>query len=331
MKDPRTEQLLDSFADVVWDYRPTLRIDQIDLKQSRKNQARIHEPIRAEWVDELRIPLSQGLDLPAIVVFEDKPNKYIIIDGNHRTEAHVREGHKTLDAYVVLADDPADRQMLTFAFNPRDGHGPSDDDKAWQAVNLIAQGQDREQVATVLQMPVSRVDTALADYRGEERARKLSASSHYRKVPKTSRVHMHRSLRLDRVFAAAVTYVAKFEVSFKDTRALVSEINAFASEDEQLQAIKTAMSAAQKVLDRQKAEREAKKQGKIVRSSNTGLSPLNRYIGHMEYIVQKTNPTEIKTIITASTSQERERILGLIDKTEAAVTRMRNELMKYEQ
>jgi hypothetical protein len=160
---------------VDWSYEGDFPLADIDREQSLNNQARVSEPLNEDMVEQYREALRRGDMFPGIVVARGGPQaKAVVIDGNHRMEAGLREGLETYGAYVVQARPNTTRvQDMTMSANNLHGLLPPREDRIQHALWKIATKRlGAERAAAEVNLPVSvvrsRYDKVRADRRADE-------------------------------------------------------------------------------------------------------------------------------------------------------------------
>lgn len=116
MQNPSYEQALDRQG-VEYVYIEQVDISDIDVAKSLANQARLLSPLDPELVEAYRLADADGREFPALVTWRPGKGKQVLIDGNHRLAAKLKNGRKTVDVYFV---DCTDRQIIdriTWKFN----------------------------------------------------------------------------------------------------------------------------------------------------------------------------------------------------------------------
>ena len=95
-----------------------------------------------------------------------------VADGNHRFQAHKRNGDKTIDAYVVVGASYAAITTLTFLANAKHGLPTSEADRMEQAKHLVNSGVPVDKAARMLSLSANKlrhvVNLAELDMRAKE-------------------------------------------------------------------------------------------------------------------------------------------------------------------
>lgn len=115
-----------------WDYQPDFALNQINVKRSLDNQARLGTPLEETLVERYALALVEGAEMPAVVGFWDR-GEVTLVDGNHRLAAMQRVAISKSDFYQIKSDDGAIRDWLTRTLNLREGKTLSHDEALRQA------------------------------------------------------------------------------------------------------------------------------------------------------------------------------------------------------
>lgn len=90
-------------------------VADIDWEESTRNQVRAHANVINEaQVENYALEMRKGAQFPPIIVARKRGKQLVIIDGNHRTAATMRNGESHIDAIVV--SDPSDAQFDAIAY-----------------------------------------------------------------------------------------------------------------------------------------------------------------------------------------------------------------------
>lgn len=304
VQDPRIEASLNANPNLAWEYIHAIGIHQVDEQKSFNNQARIQEPLDKALVVQYQQAVRAGDRFPALTLYEDSPGKYVLVDGNHRYAAYKAEKITTFDAYLVVADDPSERTALTFELNTLNGRPTSDEDRAHQAVTLVHQGFARSAVALRLHVTQKFVDDSVADYQGLERARLVGVGNTYTAIPsKFQRTRLYHGFAMDKAFALAVQFVAKFPMLNKEVTAFIEQVQAYGNETDQLAYIRSRHAGAVKAAE------IARKAKKTRRRSGGGAAIHVLFNAHLAYF----ESIDEDAMILGMTSEERESLGKRID------------------
>jgi hypothetical protein len=247
-------------------FKPCRRIplDKIKREESRRNQARA-EALDVEVVDRYTVALKAGVKFPPIVVYRSGSG-YVIIDGNHRDEAHVKAKAETISVYEVNEDtDPGLIELLTVEANTKHGLVTNTAWRLKQAMHLIATGQDPEVAYSATGVSATQVSTARRLVKVDERARRCGVYN-WDVVPATSRAAL-ASVTSDPVFAAAAEVVIDTAMTTEDLKPLLKQVREANSEADALRIVG-------EVGDQRKDRRGRVKAGKRDRIAN----PRNRVL-----------------------------------------------------
>lgn len=219
---PSIEKWLKDFR-VPWELK-RIRLADIDLETSQRNQARVGQPILPEVVESYRLALTRGETFPAVVVYK-KGNKYILIDGNQRTGAYEAKGLKTIDAYVVDVVLDTMIEALTFTANIRHGLATSKIARQFQAVKLRRSGRTTEWVAKQLGISENTVSAAWDLDRADQRATRVSfPTKRWMSLTDSIRIRL-AAVRTDEGFTDLTKFVVAVAANTPEVNDLVTAIN----------------------------------------------------------------------------------------------------------
>lgn len=217
-------------------FKPCRRIalDRIKRDESRRNQARA-EALDAEVVERYTAAVRAGEQFPPIVVYKSGAG-FVIIDGNHRDEAHLKARSENIVAYEVAEDTPSELiELLTVEANTRHGQ-PTD--TAWrvrQAMHLLATGRDEATVLAATGVTRHQITTARRLDKVDERARRLGVYA-WDDVPATTRALM-ASVSSDPVLASMAEVVIDTNMGIEDVRAFLKQVRESNSEADALRIV----------------------------------------------------------------------------------------------
>lgn len=273
MRNPLIEAILESEG-VEYDYLDSIPTDKIDRNKSGGNQSR-HEPIIKENVANMRQSIRAGVDLFALVAYEDRPGVFVLMDGNNRLSALDAEKVPTTDIYRVRTDDASRRIALTYAINPTNGVPTPPEQQALQAVNLLAHGYSAARTAEILGVTKTFVNESRIDTQGLEHARRLGVINQWTKITaRSTRVALQRNIALDNVFSAMVRFAAAFDLTYNKVKPVIDAVSKMGTEDEQLAHITA-------VLKEEKRVRDGKRKG-----NPTGPPPTALVRAHLNALIR---------------------------------------------
>ena len=231
----------------------TVVLTTINKDVSLRNQARVSVPLNEETVLLYGVAMEQGSDFPRIIGYE-QGNKFVVIDGNHRVAAAELAHKRSLPALVVTNPTPAMIQALTYEANTTHGLPTSLEERIQQAMHLMATGMSRTDAAKALSIPESRLAQAQELRQADIRIYKLRKGV-VGGLPVAVRKRLD-NIRSDTVLAAAVDLVTQAKMTAIDVSDMVTEVNRYREEDEQLRVI-------QQEVGRQAARVAATAGGKV--------------------------------------------------------------------
>jgi hypothetical protein len=212
----------------------SIPLDKIKREESRRNQARA-EALDPEVVDRYVVAVKAGEKFPPIVVYKSGSG-FVIIDGNHRDEAHLRAKAEAITVYEVAEDTlPELIELLTVEANIKHGLPTSSAWRVKQALHLIATGQDPEVVYAATGTTATAVANARRIQKADERARRLGVYN-WEVIPATSRTVLV-GIQSDPVFAAAAEVVIDTAMTTDDLKPFAKAIRESTSEADALRIV----------------------------------------------------------------------------------------------
>jgi hypothetical protein len=235
MKDAKAEQMLDAHL-VDYVYVEDISVEQIDIQQSLKNQARIDPPLHQEVVTQYAEAMADGAEFPALVGYYDDNDKVILIDGNHRIGGYVKTGATTVDAYIVEAAQDV-IQALTYMANATHGRPPSDEERIHHAIHLRDLGYNNKEAARAVGLTEAKVSGAWQLEAVRRRARRLGVHKGLDTLTKDMRTRLG-PIQSDNVFKALVTFLtASKGLTRIEVGTLITRVKQASTEQTQLQTI----------------------------------------------------------------------------------------------
>ncbi len=281
--DQRTEDWLTSRG-VKFSPARLIPLGKIKHAESRHNQARA-EALTSEVVDRYTTAVKAGETFPPIVVYKSGSG-FMIVDGNHRDEAHVRASCPSIAAYEI---DPATStdlvELLTVEANVRHGQ-PTD--TAWrlrQAIHLIATGKSMELVTSATGVTKSQIDVAKRIGKADERAHRMGLYG-WTNLNALQRQNL-ATISSDPVFAACAEVVIDTSMTGVDIATLTRQIRAAASEADALRIVG-------EVGDQRRTHKSSLKNGQRNRMHNPRTRVLTA-LGAMNALVAGELPRIFKT------------------------------------
>jgi hypothetical protein len=203
-----------------------VKLSDIDIKTSHQNQARVESALLPEKVEEYRLDMDRELQFPAVVVYRtDKVKKVVTIDGNNRVAAHELRGDAYVFAYTVVNATPELVKVLTYTANVAHGVPTSEEERQFQAVELLQDGRNQEWVARALHLSVNAVKTAWALSKADRRAKQQDFSFRsWMLLPTTTRLRLG-SVSTDEGFKALTKFVITVKANSVEVNDLVTKIN----------------------------------------------------------------------------------------------------------
>jgi hypothetical protein len=250
---PQIEQMLKARS-VEFDFEANVQISEI--RDVEGNQVRLTEH-RApkDQVTKYAVAMKHGATFPAIVL-NDRLER---IDGNTRLEASVKNGNRTIAAYICHALTPLEARSLSVELNQSNGLAMTEDEIHRFIDGAVLEGQHAD-LRTLSRMTGLR-DTKIARWIAEAQykvraEREHLDERHVNALPPSTRAALHAT-RLAAVFRSLTQLAAEARIPAAQVKKLVAQANAAPSEAEALA-----------VVD---AEREAR--ADQIRAVAAGFSP----------------------------------------------------------
>lgn len=237
MKDPRIEKWLLEWG-VKFHYQEDLPLDRVDMEESLHNQARMGAPINREVVERYRLGLDAGDVFPAPVYWARTGRRFVVVDGNHRTQAKLDLSHEVTDAYVIDVRTKA-TVIVTMTMEANVAHGlPIDEETALHhAMFMIGNGLTLEEAAHRLKLPKRVVARAKSIV--DSNARAADAGVDLRTWDQLAPTQQQRLARITtgEGMAAATKLAVDARLTVEEIGELVAQCNASNSARKQTSAV----------------------------------------------------------------------------------------------
>lgn len=234
MQDPKAEQMLENHM-VDFVYQEDIPLDQFDADTSLKNQARIDPPLMPDVVTQYAEAIADGADFPAVIGYYDG-DRIVLIDGNHRLNAHIKNDSEVIDAYIVDAAQDV-IQALTYMANATHGRPPTDEERVHHAIHLRDLGYSNREAARAVGLTEAKVSAAFQIEQMTRRARRLGVHRGLNALSREVRQRLS-AVQNDNVLKGLITFlVASRGLTRAEVTNLVTDVRAASTEQEQLQII----------------------------------------------------------------------------------------------
>jgi len=233
--DTKTERWLESYGITRWDLS-TIPIERIDQAASHTNQARLTgTAVDDEIATNYGLAMENGDIFPPIVLFDQGPKGYLVIDGNHRVAGKQLANETEIDAYILRDLTIPQRLLLTFDANTRHGFRTTTNERVQQAITLVNNGLTLRAAANALNVPEQRISQVLGGKNAERQLIEAGVDT-----SKLSTGHFQRlgAIRSYPVRAAAAKWFAEQRVNTTDASMLIKQINDRTSDADQLDFIR---------------------------------------------------------------------------------------------
>jgi hypothetical protein len=271
---PDIESYLDGKG-VKWRYLSEVKIDEIDLEKSLRNQARIKQKVDEEVITRYVEAMERGDVFPPIVFARGGRSasaKFVNIDGNHRVISKKKAGDEvyTYGAYEVYDADPQVIVMMTFEANTKHGLPTSEEERVHQAIWLIDNGATKKAAAQAVNVPEKAINKLWNKVVADRRADEVGIlRSHWDHLSQSIKNRLN-TVQTDEGFMALVELVYKAKLDWDEVNTFVNEINGTRSGTKQ----KAMVTNWTEVL---KDRIQANLGGGLTNASRRGATPLQRY------------------------------------------------------
>lgn len=235
VRDAQIENVLTEYG-VGFSYHEAVDMSLVDVDSSRRNQARIGNPVDDDTVILYASAINAGDEFPPSVLYQRTTDgKFVHIDGNHRDEAYRVLDRTHYPAYVIEDASPNVITLLTFTLNTRHGKPTTLDERVKQGVLLVDMGATTPAAAKALGLPEIKVRDAVNAAKADRRIQALGVKG-WDSLGKGIRSRLV-NIRSDAVLKKAVTLAIKTKMTGDPVSEMVTEVNKFRTEAEQSKVI----------------------------------------------------------------------------------------------
>lgn len=153
-----------------WEYRPDEPLDAINVEKSRRNQARLGNPVKPATLERYKAAMSNGAKFPAVVAATQQLGGHLLVDGNHRDQAYRETRHKSIPMYLIIDGDPQGITILTFELNTTHGDATTDEERIHQGLWMVDNGMAIEEAARRLGLKATSLRAANTQHQADARA-----------------------------------------------------------------------------------------------------------------------------------------------------------------
>ncbi len=314
----QTEKLLTDRG-FSWEYRIDVPLNQFDVEKSLRNQARIGQPLNKHTVERYVVALGNGDEFPAIVAAEPSVKKagLLVVDGNHRYEAHQQMKRATIDAYIIKGASPAAITTLTFEANTHHGLPTDEKDRIHQALYLIDNGLSAEDAARRLGIKPSKLRQEASLAAADRRAVDAGLNRpKWDRLPASVRLRMNQ-LSTDEGFAALGKLVLDANLKTEDVAKAVSDMAQLRSSRKQVDYVQTL-----RLTFAQDLQTGGRPKGPIGRQPRSGRLVYGMALGQLKSLPSATD------IVTMMTDDDKPEWLARTDAAIKTLTEIREALKK---
>lgn len=239
MRNQTYEQALQK-SGVEFDYVEGFPPDAFDVTKSLRNQARLVDSLDGSLVNEYAVADKEGFHFPALVAYRLSPkSKLILIDGNHRLAAKIKNNRKAIDVYLVKTTDKKVIDRLTWKFNNMvNGRRLSRDEAMEHAVTFVrTYGVTITEAAKEWNVPQSSLSQRIIAEESKETMRKHNV----RVSPAMGEAHFKWLAPLKQigedVFLAAAQVVSSSGLSESETADMTRDVRRQGTTEEKLKKV----------------------------------------------------------------------------------------------
>lgn len=279
MRSEQVEAWLKSHGVTNITYEEHVPLGAIDEAASLRNQARVFEALDEEQVVLYGQAMAEGAEFPPIVLMKrPRVATYIIIDGNHRTQASKLADRPTISAYIAKDLTPAQVMTMTYDANTKHGKPTSLKERVVQAAWLVQnQGARPSEAARALSIPQQRLHTHLKAEDTFTRLRSLGFSAAQIRAGDRKRLG---NLKSDIVLKAAMDIALQAKLDLSTVNNLVTATNRYRSEKDQLAAI----------------DRFAKEYDSVVKATAGGAISLPRDLQRLQQAIGRVRSVPVAAV-----------------------------------
>lgn len=325
MREPQTEAFLDR-GQWTYEYEGNVSFDQIDIKYSSDNPARLNRKLDEDRVLQYAEHMQEGVDFPAIVLLAPSDlgvYAYDVATGMHRlSAADIAQGKapKHIDAYVVTEADRYRRELLIRMLNILNGNPPT---LVEQVMHIIFLHQNFKQSIVQLckewHVKENTVRTHLRAEQTRIRARQFGYDLDRVKHLSLTTLGDMNIVHSDKVFGEIIAFVVHHGV----TNAQITEIckSAKTARDEQ-----QALDIVRKFVKAEE-ERAEKARAKIGR---TRPGPAQQMIANAARFVKQVSIGVDRLYLSSLTDADTMKVRALFDEMTVWNKRIQAELDRIE-
>ena len=250
------EQML-AARNIDFDFEANVRIDEI--RDAEGNQVRrIDHRAPKDQVSKYATAMRHGAIFPAIVLNEAMEK----IDGNTRLEAAIRNGEKTIPAYICHGMTPLQARSLSVELNQSNGLAMTEEEIRGFIVGAVHDGEhpDIKSLARMTGFKEAKIARWIAEAQFEVRAARAGIEDAVTGVLPSSTRAALQTTRLAQPFEQLTVLAAEGRIPVAEVKGLVARVNAAPSQAE-----------AQEIVDAERAAR-----GDELRSVAAGFKPRDR-------------------------------------------------------
>lgn len=256
--------------------------NDIDLKASKENPARLTRAIDDGVVTKYGIEMIDGVEFPAIVLLNLPPGgpyKWIIATGVHRTCAAIEAKRTGFEAYCVIEADEYRREVLFKQLNTLEGTGVPIAEQIQIIIDLHLKNPSvsLKQLAKEWDLKFPSVQFAFYDHRARQRGLSHNWDFKQLRVPQKSYTALNR-ITSDVTYNSAIECMVNHKLSPSVVEDMVADVMKTKSEADASKTIQ----AYREEATRAEAKRNARHAKLPQAPANKMLYDAKRFIKNME-------------------------------------------------
>jgi hypothetical protein len=202
----------------------------IDWDTSKKNGARLDNPIASEHVADLSLAMADGDSIPRPVLRLTSKGNHVVFSGNHRCLAAKENEETAISAYVIQSTDEVVLYSLPAALNAP-MRQQSREDRVRLALKSIEKGMTVEKSSDVFSLPIALLKKEI---RVSEFAKEMSlAGVQTDKIPKTHLV-LFSGLKNPNVVVPAIRLAMRARMTSDEISSFAQNIRSARTESQQI-------------------------------------------------------------------------------------------------
>lgn len=248
-----------------------------DIERNPDSQSRLGTVDRS-YVAKLAISMGAGTSFAPVVLWETDDNGCALVDGNHRTAAHIKRGIAATPAYLVKLSGANEALWLSAVFNGANGQRLTTEElrRAILAAGQIKPEPTNASLAQDYGVSASQVGRIRTEHATKQRLDQLSIPGS--NMLTQGQIMPLAKITLDEPFRKAAALLIDAQVAPTEARALVKDITEAGSEQAQLARIAHARVERDEDIKAVTAGRK---------SAGSPVADLRRAVGMIEKLIEQ--------------------------------------------